>query len=745
MLIIKKIRIFGIKCFLYLLGIFSITVYASPEYSSLSQQLHSEKTHNQAFDKLKQNSRQDPAALLPLFRFICSDYATRNGGEDYKRIKTVISFLQGYGKANKVSELALESLFAIKKECYNKGSKRHNNLIYVLQEVSASQRFSDAVLNKVLKLTSFQIGEDKKKRHNYTYSYFEILKYQTKFQHLPKKARYLAVQVITDQAAKDRVFYPPLDMLIGQLKYNDKKSEKSLLGMIQPGNNPQLRRSVTDRLAQWYDEQGKLNTFTKKVLALRDQEKDQEMLRYYRKLLVRLNRNKQITPDVSERIIKLAENKKEKYRANVALMEAYVRKSKVTALKEKELESVLRALAEPNTVAAHHAGNVIITLNENGNITKKLHESLIKLFFSPKISAYQVRSFKKVIMENIPYRNVEKKFQHGKYPDALLIGITEYTRKQTAKISALFVFSFMQEVYQHQQLPEKVVEGLYDIYSRQTELSLQKIFAKLFIRYYKETGYIRIGLLASGLYRNSYEYHKEIRDIIRKELKTEYGLKQGLYKIFSDKTLSQHTRKFFLSELVSEDIVYASKKILPPDKEEEKFQEIIWDNFYRNSYNNPDKVDKKILRTATRSENFKIRHLAWKMLEGHGVSIPFMVKWEKELFRMQVYSAVLFFGGGPLSFIIGSLLLLKIRKGRRVKHNWMNPARYIVWVLITIAGSISGAGMIFLAGLGHSSLSIISLKSLNQGFGTIFAAYVIIALVTRLLIATVPVEQDSKL
>lgn len=741
MLTTKKIRIFLVKCFLYLLCVFSMTVYASSDYSSLSQQLHSEKTHLQAFNKLKISVMQDPSALLPLFRFICSDYATHNGGVDYKSIKAVTTFLQEYGKQNKISDSTLESLFAIRKEFFNKGRKRHHNLIYVLQEISSSQRFSDKVVNEVLKLTSFQIKEDKKKGHNYTYPYFQTLNYQTKFQHLPKKARYLAVQYITDQAINDRVFYPPVDMLFGQLKYNDKKSEKSLLSMIKPGNNPQLRRSIIDRFAPWYGEQGKLNAFTKKILALREQEKNQEMLQYFRKLLFRLNRDKQIATDVSERILKLADTKKEKYGAKVAYMKSYVRKSKTTALNEKELENVLRALAGSNTVVALHASKAIITLNANGNVTKKLHESLIKLYFSPKNSPYQHNTFKEVIMENIPYRNIEEKYQHGKYPDALLIGITEYARKKTAKVSDAFVLYFLQEVYQYQKLPEQVVEGLYDIYIRQNQLKLQNSFAELFIRYYKETGYIRIDLLANGLYRGSFEYQKKLRNVILEELEDEYGLKEGLYKMFSDQMLNQHTRKFFLTELIKEDFDYAAKNILPPHEEEENFQEVIWDGFYRKSYNSLKRVDKEILLTATRSENFKIRHLAWKMLEGHGVSTPFMVKWEKELFRMQVYSAILFFAGGPLSFIIGSLLLLRIRKGQKVKHNWMDAVRYIVWILITMAGSIAGAGMIFLAGLSHSStLSMQSHIVLNKGFGSIFAAYVVIALVTRLFITTVPVK-----
>lgn len=735
---IKITKILLMRCFLFFGALFSISANASPDYGLLSQQLKSEKTHIHAFEKLKQHAKQEPAALLPLLRFTCSDYATHNGGEDYKRIKAVISFLQGYGRENKVSEKIIESLFSIKKECYKEGSKRHNNLIYVLQEISSSQRFSDATLKKVLKLTSFQMKEDNKKRHNYSYSYFQILNHQTKFQHLPKKARYLAIQRITDKTAEDRLSYPPLDMLVGQLKYNDKKVEKILLAMIEPGNNPQLRRSVIDRLSQWYDKQSTLNDFTKKILALREQEKDQEMLMYYRKFLVRINKNKQITPDVSERIFKLATSKKDKYTAGVLLTQAYARKSETTELTENELKNVLNVLSGSNTIAAHDASKIILSLNAAGKVTKKLHESLIKLFFSPKNSPYQLRSFKKVILENIPYRNVENQYQFSKYPDSLLIDASEYARKKSAKISAQVVLSFMQEVYNHQQLPEKVVEGLYDIYVRQNQLSLQKSFSELFIRYYKETGYIRAGLLANGLYSNSFEHHIKIRDVIREELETEYGLKEGLYKMFSDKTLSQHTRKFFLNELANENLEYAANKILPPNDEEEKFQEVIWGIFYRISYNKPSMVDKKILSTATKSENYKIRHTAWNMLKGHGISTPFTVKWERDLYRMQVYSGILFFGGGPLSFILGSLLLLKTPRGRRVKYKWMNITRFVVWFLITVAGLVAGAGMIFIAGMSHSSvLSMQSHIALNKGFASIFLAYVFVALITRLFIRTV--------
>lgn len=736
-----KTRKITIKCFFYFWSLFSITGYAGSDYNLLSQQLGSEATHIQSFNQLKLLSKKDPAALTPLFRFVCSDYATRNGGEDYKRIKAVITYLQEYGSENEVSETTLDVLFAIKKEYYDAGSKRHNNLIYVLENISASQRFSDNVLNKVMKLTSFQVAEDKKKNHNYSFLYFQILKHQTKYRPLPEKARYLAIQVITDQAANNRVFYPPIDMLVGQLKYNDINSEKTLIGMMQPGNNLQLRRSVTDRLAQRYDEQSKLNTFSQKVLAIYEKEKNKEMQAYYRKLLLRLNKNKQITPEISEKILKLAyevPDKKVKYGASVALMQAYLRKSETSVLMENELESVLGAFSGSNTVAMHYASKVILAINDAGNMTKNLHERLIELFFSGKNSAQQLNMFKKVIMENIPYRNVEMKYQNSRYPDALLIGVTENTRKPSTKVSALLVINFIQAVYQHQPLPQKVVEGLYDIYARQNQLKVQQMFAELFVRYYRDTGYTRTGLFAHGLYRSSFDYQEEVRDVIREALSNKYGLKEGLFKMFSDQALDIRTRSFFLSELVNEDFDYASKMLLPPDDEEEKFQEVIWDDFYRKSYNNANRVNEEILRTAIGSQNYKIRHLAWRMLEEHDVATPFMVKWERKRFREEFTAKALFFAGGPLTLIIGSLLFLKNTKGRTEKYDWMKTARIIAWILTTLAGFAVGIVGLLLSGMSHSGVPYDFIAGL---LATICTVYLIVSLVTRLLIPTVLIEQ----
>lgn len=742
MLKIINTKIYGIKYFLCLTTLFSINIYASTDLKSLSQQLNSSSGYAQAFIKLKEIANQDQTALVPMFSFFCSDFVTQRGTAEYRKTHAVSKFLQEYAATHKLDESILNSLFTIKKKCSSKSGIEYYKLAYVLEKNSAMQRYSDNILDKLIKTTSSQIIAERNNRSNYATIYFRALKNQTKHRRLPDKARRLAIQVIGDNANSYGVIYPILDMLIGQLKYNDKKSEKSLIKMMQPSNSPALRMSVTQRLASWYEKQGKLNSFVKKILVFRDREKNKEVEQFYRKLLVRLNRNKQISPEVGERIFLLARSKKEKYGANVALMRAYTQKSKTSALTDSELKSVLRALSGSNWVAMIDASKTIASLDAAGHINKKLHEDLIKLYFAPNISARGLHDFKKVVMENIPYRNVEKKYQYNKYPDALLVQVIQYARIQGSKIPALTILNFMREVYKHQLLPEEVVAGLYEIYSRQNSLKLKIQFSELLIRYYKETDYIRIGLFASGLGSNSLDYQKKVHTIVLEALRKEDSLNVGLYKMFSDRTLNNSTRKYFLQELVKENFNYAAKEILLPDDEAEKIQEIIWEVFYRNSYNRKGQVDEQTLRAATKSENFKIRHTAWRMLERQGISTPFLVKWERELFRAQVYSSILFFGGGPLSFILGSLLLLRMRKGMQVKHKWMNAGRYIVWVIITSSGFIAGMGMIFVMSLGHSSvLSLASHEVLDKGFGSIFAAYLITALVVRLLIPIVPIKK----
>ena len=729
--------------------LFSIPVNASPDLNQLSQQLSTESGHLQAFAKLKDISSQDQAALLPMFEYLCSEYADRYGSEDMRRFAEVNKFLKNYIASHEITSQTILALLAIKKDCYAKGRKRHHNPVYVLEKISATQRLSDTALNNVIELTAQQITEEGgNNRSNYTPTYLQILKHQTKFTRLPDKARLLAVRSIDELFHKPAVAYPALDILVGQLKYNDQKSEQALLDMTRPGNNTELRRYATDRLVQWYAQQKTLDSFTRELLARQEQEKDQKMQQYYRKKLVDLTLNRQkrqqLSAEVTENILPLAQdNKKQNVRS--ALLKSYAVKAETAVLNDNELQHIYVALSGSDPVARNDAVRVVLALNDNNNINKKLHEQLIRLF-AQHIALQNDARFRNVVLENIPYRNVEKAFQLGKYPDALLSEFIQYANKEGAKVSGEAMISFMQEVYKYQPLPESVVEGIYDLFARQHRTSLRTRFLDLFIRYYRETGYLRIGTLASELGGSYNKYEKEIQAIVAAELQKEQHPEERLEQLYSDTTLTMSARLFFAKELVSRNFDYAVKAILTTlEAEDEKFQQMVWEDFYREFVSHHKLVNKTILFAATKHTNTRIRQVAWQMLNAHGVSTPFLVKWEEERYQQSVLFNLMLWVGAPLSLIICSFLYLKIPGGRRVKYRWVGYIRVFAWVVSTTMGFFGGMVVLFVAGLSHSSvLSEASYRVLNQAFSTVLISYFVVAVLFRVLLYTVMTSKEIK-
>ena len=477
--------------------LFSIKSYAGPDYSLLTKQLNSAHFVS-TFEKLKVLVKNDQAALIPLVQFLCIDYRTHKWewGPVHARFGQVRNFIKQYTSFNGINESIVQSILAIKEGRGSNIVGGCNAPILVLDGFAKTQRFSDKIIYKLIDLANKQLIHDKNKKTGYTYTYLLIFKKQTIFRRLPKQIRTFAIKSMGTQFNfGGQLDYPAMDLLVSLLRYKDQKSEDYLIKQMQPRNSLKLRKYSTGILTSWYSTQKNPNAFVENVATLAEKERNNEMKQFYAKELYRIaTKNKNIKIDLIERMVLLV-GKKQEYSAIQILMKSYVAKSKHEPFTERQLKIVLKALK--GNVHINNAVKVLVGLDKKNNINKTLHESLIKILFSPEYKVYQSPLFVSLVLDNVAYLNVKN--YDGKYQNELLISVMEDATKYKDKRMVDNILEFMSKVNDLKVLPQKVVESLYKIHEEQNDYRVRTAYLAFFKKYKAQTGYEQYEVLIAGV------------------------------------------------------------------------------------------------------------------------------------------------------------------------------------------------------------------------------------------------------